>query len=65
MPQRGYLDLAGFDVSATAPVITNIKRAITAARVAGIQVIFSRMVGIHNTLKRAGKARQTGINPML
>ncbi|ADZ42254.1 pyrimidine utilization protein B [Yersinia enterocolitica] len=38
--EGGYLDLAGFDVSATAPVITNIKRAITAARVAGIQVIF-------------------------
>lgn len=38
--QGGYLDLAGFDVSATAPVIANIKRAITAARAAGIQVIF-------------------------
>lgn len=36
----GYLDLAGFDVSATAPVISNIKRAIVAARAAGIQVIF-------------------------
>lgn len=38
--EGGYLDLAGFDVSATAPVIANIKRAITAARAAGIQVIF-------------------------
>jgi ureidoacrylate peracid hydrolase len=36
----GYLDLAGFDVSATAPVIANIKRAISAARAAGIKVIF-------------------------
>ncbi|MGL6020929.1 MAG: pyrimidine utilization protein B [Gibbsiella quercinecans] len=38
--QGGYLDLAGFDVSATAPVIANIKRAIAAARAAGIKVIF-------------------------
>ncbi|CAI0950678.1 pyrimidine utilization protein B [Serratia entomophila] len=38
--QGGYLDLAGFDVSATAPVIANIKRAIRAARAAGIRVIF-------------------------
>ena len=38
--QGGYLDLAGFDVSATAPVIVNIKRAIRAARAAGIRVIF-------------------------
>lgn len=36
----GYLDLAGFDVSATGPVIANIKRAIAAARAAGIKVIF-------------------------
>jgi len=36
----GYLDLAGFDISATGPVISNIKRAIAAARAAGIQVIF-------------------------
>ncbi|CAI0833071.1 MULTISPECIES: pyrimidine utilization protein B [Serratia] len=38
--QGGYLDLAGFDISATAPVIANIKRAISAARAAGIKVIF-------------------------
>ena len=36
----GYLDLAGFDVSATGPVIANINTAITAARAAGIKVIF-------------------------
>ncbi|MEG3135396.1 pyrimidine utilization protein B [Rouxiella sp. T17] len=36
----GYLDLAGFDVSHTGPVIANIKRAIAAARSAGIKVIF-------------------------
>lgn len=34
------MNLAGFDVSTTAPVIANIKRAITAARAAGIKVIF-------------------------
>ena len=38
--QGGYLDLAGFDVSGTGHVIANIQRAITAARAAGIQVIF-------------------------
>jgi ureidoacrylate peracid hydrolase len=38
--QGGYLDLAGFDVSATAPVIANIKRAISTARAAGVKVIF-------------------------
>src|SRR5476649_1235984 len=36
----GYLDLAGFDVSATGPVIKNIQLAIAAARSAGIKVIF-------------------------
>jgi ureidoacrylate peracid hydrolase len=30
--QGGYLDLAGFDVSATRPVIENIKTAVAAAR---------------------------------
>jgi ureidoacrylate peracid hydrolase len=38
--QGGYLDLAGFDVSATGPVIKNIQRAVAAARSAGIKVIF-------------------------
>ncbi|KPW50858.1 Peroxyureidoacrylate/ureidoacrylate amidohydrolase RutB [Pseudomonas syringae pv. antirrhini] len=36
----GYLDLAGFDVSSTGPVIANIKRACAAARAAGMPVIF-------------------------
>ncbi|MEN4768153.1 pyrimidine utilization protein B [Duffyella gerundensis] len=36
----GYLDLAGFDVSATAPVIEKISVAVTAAREAGIQIIW-------------------------
>lgn len=36
----GYLDLAGFDVSATAPVIANIKKAVAAARAAGIRIIW-------------------------
>ena len=38
--QGGYLDLAGFDVSHTGPVIANIKQAVKAARAAGIKVIF-------------------------
>lgn len=36
----GYLDLAGFDVSATRPVIENIAIAVQAARAAGIQIIW-------------------------
>lgn len=36
----GYLDLAGFDVSATGPVIANIQRAVTTARAAGMPVVF-------------------------
>jgi ureidoacrylate peracid hydrolase len=36
----GYLDLAGFDVSSTGPVIEKILQALTAARAAGIQVVF-------------------------
>lgn len=38
----GYLDLAGFDVSTTKPVIEQIKKAIEIAHQAGIQVIFFR-----------------------
>ena len=36
----GYLDLAGFDVSKTKPVVENIKKAVDAAHATGIQVIY-------------------------
>ncbi|ANF58482.1 pyrimidine utilization protein B [Halotalea alkalilenta] len=36
----GYLDLAGFDVSHTGPVIEKIKQSVAAARAAGITVIY-------------------------
>ncbi|KGT94272.1 amidohydrolase [Erwinia typographi] len=36
----GYLDLAGFDVSTTSPVIDQINVAVKAAREAGIQIIW-------------------------
>lgn len=36
----GYLDLAGFDVSATGPVIERIARAVAAARAAGLLVVW-------------------------
>ncbi|SFH12257.1 pyrimidine utilization protein B [Methylobacterium gossipiicola] len=36
----GYLDLAGFDVSGTGPVIAQITRAVAAARAAGITVMW-------------------------
>ncbi|MFV9667564.1 pyrimidine utilization protein B [Pantoea sp. ARC607] len=38
--EGGYLDLAGFDVSATRPVIAKIHQAVTAARAAGVQIIW-------------------------
>ncbi|ELY4675763.1 pyrimidine utilization protein B [Cronobacter turicensis] len=38
--QGGYLDLAGFDVSTTAPVIENIKTAVAAAREAGMTIVW-------------------------
>jgi len=36
----GYVDLAGFDISGAQSTIANIKRTLSAARVAGIQVIY-------------------------
>lgn len=36
----GYLDLAGFDVSKTKPVVENIKKAVDAAHASNIQVIY-------------------------
>lgn len=36
----GYLDLARFDVSTTRPVIANIQTAVTAARAAGMLIIW-------------------------
>ncbi|WP_277961718.1 pyrimidine utilization protein B [Pseudomonas sp. RIT-To-2] len=36
----GYLDLAGFDVSSTGPVIANIQKALATARAAGMPVVF-------------------------
>ncbi|HBR4538919.1 pyrimidine utilization protein B [Klebsiella pneumoniae] len=38
--QGGYLDLAGFDVSATRPVIDNINTAVAAARAACMLIIW-------------------------
>ncbi|MCE0488552.1 pyrimidine utilization protein B [Pantoea sp. Mb-10] len=38
--EGGYLDLAGFDVSTTKPVIANIHKAVTAARHAGMQIVW-------------------------
>ncbi len=38
--QGGYLDLAGFDVSATRPVIDNINTTVAVARAAGMLIIW-------------------------
>jgi len=51
----GYLDLAGFDVSATAPVIEKIHQAVTAARAAGVQIIWFQN-GWDNEYVEAGDA---------
>jgi len=40
--QGGYLDLAGFDVTATKPVIDKIKQAVDIAHQSGIQIIYFR-----------------------
>lgn len=40
--QGGYLDLAGFDVTSTKPVIDKIKQAVDIAHQSGIQVIYFR-----------------------
>jgi len=53
--QGGYLDLAGFDVSATKPVIAKIHQAVTAARAAGIQIIWFQN-GWDNHYVEAGDA---------
>ena len=44
--QGGYLDLAGFDVSATRPVIDNINVAVAAARAAAGQAAGERRLGL-------------------
>jgi ureidoacrylate peracid hydrolase len=36
----GYLDLAGFDVSKTKPIINNINNSVEAAREAGVQIVW-------------------------
>lgn len=38
--KNGYLDKAGFDISATGPVIAQTIKAITTARLAGIPIVF-------------------------
>lgn len=53
--QGGYLDLAGFDVSATQPVIARIHQAVTAARAAGMQIIWFQN-GWDNQYVEAGDA---------
>lgn len=53
--QGGYLDLAGFDVTATKPVIDKIKDAVDIAHQAGIPVIYFRN-GWDNKYVEAGGA---------
>ncbi|MDN6276056.1 pyrimidine utilization protein B [Psychrobacter sp.] len=53
--QGGYLDLAGFDVTSTKPVINNIKQAVDIAHQAGIQVIYFRN-GWDNKYVEAGSS---------
>lgn len=51
----GYLDLAGFDVSKTTPVVAQIKKAIDIAHKAGIQVIFFRNGWDENYVEAGGE----------
>ncbi len=57
--QGGYLDLAGFDVSATRPVIENIKTAVAAARAAGMLIIWFQNGWMTSTSRPAAPARPT------
>lgn len=61
--QGGYLDLAGFDVSATRPVIDNINTAVAAARAAGMLIIWFQNGWMISMLKPAARARRTITNP--
>lgn len=59
----GYLDLAGFDVSTTRPVIANIQTAVTAARAAGMLIIwFQKMAGMNSMSRLADPAHRIFIN---
>lgn len=51
----GYLELAGFDVSKTTPVVAQIKKAIDIAHKAGIQVIFFRNGWDENYVEAGGE----------
>lgn len=61
--QGGYLDLAGFDVSTTRPVIDNINLAVAAARAAGMLVIWFQNGGMTSTWRPAAPVRPIFINP--
>ena len=50
----GYLDLAGFDVSATKPVIENIKTAVAAAREAGILIVWFQIGWVSDYVEANG-----------
>ena len=57
--QGGYLDLAGFDVSATRPVIENIKTAVAAARAAGMLIIWFQNGWTTSTLRPVAPVHRT------
>ncbi len=59
---RGYLDLAGFDVSATRPVIDNINTAVAAARAAGMLIIWFQNGWDEGIWKPVAPARRTTTN---
>lgn len=62
--QGGYLDLAGFDVSATKPVIAKIHQAVTAARAAGTRSFGSKMAGTIGMSKQVMRVHRTFTNQM-
>lgn len=60
---KGYLDTAGFDVSATAPVIEKIQTAVAAAREAGMLIIWFQNGWDEQYVEAGGRARRTGTSP--
>ncbi|MDC7785601.1 cysteine hydrolase [Rhodoplanes sp. TEM] len=55
LSKGGYLDLVGFDVSGSAPVIEAVRKTIGAARKAGVQIVYLQN-GFDPELKEAGPA---------
>lgn len=62
MPRQRLLRSAGFDVSTTRPVIANIQTAVTAARAAGMLIIWFQNGWDEQYVEAGGPAHRIFIN---